>query len=118
LLDEMISPKVARELRANGYEVQAIAGDRPELRATPDVEIVRRIHGEQRSIVTNNVKDFEPIHRRFMAQGEDHSGIVFTWDASLPRNRAGIPLWVETLGKLLRDHPTDGALRNRVKHLP
>lgn len=117
LLDEMISPRIARELRAGGYDVEAIAADRPELKATSEVEIVRRIHGEQRSIVTNNVNDFEPIHRRFMAQGEDHPGIVFTWDAGLPRNKAGIPLWVAALGRLLRDHPDDGALKNRVRHL-
>lgn len=118
LLDEMISPKIARELRQGGHDVQAITGDRPELKATPDAEIVRRIHRERRSIVTNNVKDFQPIHSRFVAQGEDHSGMAFTRDASLPRDKASIPLWVETLRKLLEDHPADDALKNRLTYLP
>ena len=118
LLDEMISPKIARELRGNGHDVQAITDDRPELKATPDIEIVRRIRTEQRSIVTNNIKDFQPIHVRLVAQREEHAGMVFTSDASLPRNKAGIPLWSETLEKLLAAHSADDALKNRVKHLP
>src|SRR5680860_313061 len=36
LLDEMISPRIARELRADGHDVQAIKADRPELEAASD----------------------------------------------------------------------------------
>lgn len=118
MLDEMISPRVARELRDRGFDVQAVKGDRPELISTPDIEVVRRIRDEQRAIVTNNVGDFQPIHDQFMSRDEEHYGMLFTWDASLPRNKAKIALWVETLEAALKDNPGDDALRNRVKHLP
>lgn len=118
LLDEMVSPKIARELKALGHDVQAITDDRPELKATPDIEIVRRMQAERRSIVTNNIRDFQPIHQQLVARGEEHSGMVFTSDASLPRNKASISRWIETLGELLKTHPSEEALRSRIEHLP
>ena len=35
LLDEMISPAIARQLRDRGFEVDAVKRDRPELEALP-----------------------------------------------------------------------------------
>ncbi len=119
LLDEMISPKIARELRSRGdFDVQAIKGDRPDLEAVADREIVRRIAAEQRTLVTNDVLDFQLIHNQMLAAGEEHYGLIFTSDSTMPRNKASIPLWVKALGKILKKHPADDALRNRVLHVP
>ena len=118
LLDEMISPRVARELRGKGFDAQAIKADRPDLEAVADREILRRCAAERRVIVTNDVLDFQLIHNQLAAAGEEHYGIVFTDDASMPRNRASIPLWVKTLATLLEQNEPDDALRNRVRHLP
>ncbi len=117
LLDEMISPAIARDLRAKDHEVQAIKRDRPELESLPDAEIVRRIAVERRAIVTNDIADFAPIHERIVAAGEEHYGMVFTHDSTLPRNRASIGLWVETLAAFLAVHVSDDALRNHTHHL-
>lgn len=113
----MISPRIARALRERGHDVQATKGDRPDLESTPDLAIVRRVRDEQRAIVTNDIDDFQPIHNRFLAAGEQHYGIIFTSDASLPRNKASIPLWLETLGALLEATPGEEALRSRVRYL-
>ena len=43
------------------FDVQAIKGDRPDLEVVADREIVRRIAAEQRTLVTNDVLDFQPI---------------------------------------------------------
>jgi predicted nuclease of predicted toxin-antitoxin system len=119
LLDEMISPKIARELRAKGdFDVQAIKGDRPDLEAVADREIVRRIAAEQRTLVTNDVLDFQLIHNRMLAVGEEHYGLIFTSDSTMPRNKASIPLWVKTLEKILIENPAHAALKNRIQHLP
>ncbi len=118
LLDEMISPEIARELRGKGLDVQAIKGDRPDLEAVADREIARRMAAERRAIVSNNVLDFQLIHNQLQAAGEEHYGMVFTSDVTMPRNKASIPLWVKTLKELLEASPTDDALRNRVRHLP
>lgn len=118
LLDEMISPKIARELRSIGFDVQAIKGDRPDLEALADREIVSRMAVERRALVSNDVLDFQLIHNRMQAAGEEHYGLVFTNDTTMPRNRASIPHWVEALEKLLRTSLADDALRNRIRHLP
>lgn len=70
--------------------------------------------GEHRSIVTNNVKDFRPVHDATMAAGKEHSGSAFTFDATLPRNKAAISLWVQTLDRFLAAHRDKDALKNRI----
>ncbi len=118
LLDEMISPQVARELRARGHYVEAIKRDRPELEGLSDQELVARMASEQRAMVTNDVADFRVIHDRLLAQGGEHYGLVFTFDATLPRARANLTAWVGALESLLLTHPDDAALRNRITALP
>lgn len=118
LLDEMISPRVARELRALGHDVVAVKSERPDLTSRLDRQIARQMAVEWRVIVTNNVKDYRPIHDRFLAGGEEHFGMLFTFDATMPRSKRDIPLWVKVLETLLDAHPEDDALRNRVRLLP
>ncbi len=117
LLDEMISPRIARELRERGHDVQAVKGDRPDLASRGDRDLVRQMATERRAIVTNDIADFQAIHDRFLAAGEEHGGMIFTFDATMPRAKDAIPLWVRTLSGLLAEHSEDDSLRNRVRHL-
>lgn len=117
LLDEMISPRIAHELRKKGHDVQAVKRDRPELAGRSDQEIVQKMAEEQRTIVTNDILDFQAIHDRTLASGGHHGGLIFTFDDALPRSKAAIPQWVDSLASLLEEHRDDGSLRNRVLHL-
>jgi predicted nuclease of predicted toxin-antitoxin system len=117
LLDEMISPRIARELRKSGHDVQAIKHDRPDLGGCPDRDLLRLMSEERRAIVTNDVDDFQIPHDRILAAAEEHGGVIFTFDASLPRRKDTIPMWVQALTDLLEQHPRDDALRNRVRYL-
>jgi predicted nuclease of predicted toxin-antitoxin system len=117
LLDEMISPRIARELREQGYDVQAVKQDRPDLSSRSDREIVRQMAAERRVIVTNDIADFQAIHDQFLAAGEPHYGMVFTFDAAMPRSKSAIPQWVQILAQLLAEHGDEESLRNRVHHL-
>jgi len=54
-------------------------------------------------------------HDRFLGGPRDRYSLVFTFDDTLPRNKASLPLWVGTLETLLTAHPADDALRNRVR---
>jgi predicted nuclease of predicted toxin-antitoxin system len=118
LLDEMISPRIARELRREDFDVVAVKADRPELEALADREVLRHAAVERRALVSNDVLDFQLIHNRMLAGGEEHCGILFTDDAAMPRNKASIPLWVQTLKSFLEANLTDEALRNRISFLP
>lgn len=118
LLDEMISPRVARELRKDGHDVHVVKQDRPDLAGRRDRGIVQLIAVERRAIVTNDVADFQGIHDQFVTAGEAHYGMIFTSDATMPRTKAAIPQWVRTLTRLLAEHRKDDWLRNRIHHLP
>ena len=114
VLDEMISFRVASQLRDRGHDVVAIKRDRPNLEQRADAELVRDMAAERRAVVTTNVRDFRIVHERTLARSEDHYGIIITFDDTLPRSKASIPLWVRTLDGFLRAHARDDALRNRT----
>ena len=118
LLDEMISPRIARELRKNEHDVQAVKKDRPDLASRGDRELVRQMATEQRAIVTNDIADFQAIHDQFLAAGDEHYGMIFTFDATMPRSKDALPQWVQALTKLLVEHADDASLRNQTLHLP
>ncbi len=118
LLDEMISPRIARELREIGHDVQAVKKDRPDLVGRSDRELVRMMAAEGRVIVTNDIADFQAIHDQIMGTGGQHDGMVFTFDATMPRSKKSIDQWVTALAELIDSYSDGGSLRNRVLHLP
>ncbi len=118
LLDEMISWRIAAELRSKGYDVVAVKRDRPELERRLDPAVLAAAAAEHRAVVTDNVRDYRAAHERMLARGETHYGVVYTYDDTLRRNKASIPLWVSTLEELLKAHPAEDALVNRTHVLP
>ncbi len=77
LLDEMLSPVIARELCARGHDVQAVAGH-PEREALSDPEVLALARAERRAVVTNNVRDFRPLHvEAVLPGGPGHYGMIF-----------------------------------------
>jgi predicted nuclease of predicted toxin-antitoxin system len=117
LLDEMISPAIARELREHGHDVQAVKKDRPDLTGRGDHELVRQMATEHRAIVTNDIADFQAIHDQLLSRGDQHYGMVFTVDATMPRSKDAIPRWMDVLSELLDRYALEDSLRNKVHHL-
>jgi predicted nuclease of predicted toxin-antitoxin system len=62
LLDEMLTPAIARELRSRGHDVAAIAGHQ-DREALPDPDVLPLARAEHRAIVTSNLRDFRPLHQ-------------------------------------------------------
>jgi len=118
LLEEMISWRIAVELRKRGHDVVAVKRDRPELEQQLDLSVLEAATAEHRAVVTNNVRDFRVAHERALARGDTHYGVVYTFDDSLPRNKAAVGLWVRTLERFLRSHEPDDALLGRTFVLP
>ena len=114
LLDEMISWRIAAELRKRGHDVVAVKRDRPELERQPDGTVLEAAAAEFRAVVTNNVRDFRVAHARTLARGEPHYGVIYTFDRSLPRNTAATGFWITTLDRLLRAREADDALLNQT----
>lgn len=84
LLDEMHAPAVGAELRARGYDVVAVK-ERPDLIGAADHSLLAAATQEERAVVTENVRDFAPLHQWLTGAGEHHVGLVFTHPRRFPR---------------------------------
>jgi hypothetical protein len=111
LLDEMLSPAIARELRARGHDVEPVAGH-PDREAPSDPEVLALARAERRALVTNNLRDFRPLHHdAIIPGGAGHYGTIFM-PGSYRRTKADIGRIVAALEAILTRHPGDTDLAN------
>ena len=114
-LDHHYATAIADQLRKRRHDVVAAVEQRWE---TAEDEALLAICAEVgRALVTNNVGDFAVIARRWAAEGRSHAGLIFTSDASMPRHRGSIGLYVDVLGDLLRNHRADDAFTDQLHWL-
>ena len=111
LLDEMLSPAIARELRSRGHDVQAIAGH-PEHEALSDPEVLALARAEHRAVVTNNLRDFRPLHHEAITPGgSGHFGMIFV-PGGYRRTKADTGKIVARLEAILNQHSGEQDLAN------
>jgi Domain of unknown function (DUF5615) len=116
LLDHHYSTAIAEQLRrGGGHDVDA-AIERGWHRE-PDESLLSLCASEQRALLTNNVGDFVTIARSWAVRGQQHAGLIFTSDASLPRTQAAIGTYVKLLDAFLSDHAQPAGLTDRVHWL-
>lgn len=96
LLDEMIGPRVARELRGRGHDVVAVA-ERTDLRALPDDAVLDVASEEARVLVTLNIGDFARLHQQLLSEGRQHCGLVMVTTQAFPQNRRFVGALVSAL---------------------
>jgi hypothetical protein len=82
-----------------------------------DDDLLRWACRERRVLVTENVRDFLPIHGQFLNHGEAHAGLVPTSPRRFRRTSAGIGLLVTALVCLLEERPGDMSLESDVLRL-
>lgn len=100
LLDEHVSPEIARRLRALGHDADA-ARERADVRGLSDRALLSLARSEGRAVVTENVADFAALHREAILRADHHSGMVFTSPTRFPRRRRAIGRLVRALAELL-----------------
>ncbi len=114
-LDEHYPDAIADRLVVAGFDVVTVSNRK--LKRTPDRWLLELAVAEKRAFVTNNHRDFMPLHTAWMAAGRSHHGIVLTADKSMPRTRGNIGQYVTTLAHWLTAHPGDDDLVNQVRWL-
>ena len=77
LLDEHVGRIFERLLRERGYDVIQAKDQFGEY--TSDAELVKWCGNSGTVLVSNNAKDFEPLHTEY-----DHAGILLYYDQNLP----------------------------------
>lgn len=111
LLDEMLAPVIARELRSHGHDVAAVA-EHPGRQSMSDPEVMALAQTEHRAIVTNNVRDFRPLHHdAIVPGGSGHFGMIFM-PGNYRRTRADIGRIMTALEALLVKYPGESDLAN------
>ena len=109
LLDEMLSPAIAQQLRARGHDVEAIKGN-PLHEALSDPEVMNLARKQGRALVTNTLVDFRPLHHEAIAPGgPGHYGMVFM-PGGYRRTMADAGRIVDALEAKLAESPGDDAL--------
>lgn len=116
LLDQHYSPTNAEQLRDRGQDVISVEED-AALRGRADREIWTYAIAERRAVLTEDVSHFVALVREWLLAGERHFGVILTTPRSMPRSRATIGLFVETLDGFLDGHPADDALADQVAWL-
>lgn len=111
LLDEMLSPAIARKLRNRDHDVIAI-NERQEWRGYRDDQVIELARSERRAVVTANVRDYRPrTATAALPGGPGHFGVIFIpGHYRLAKTSTGRIL--TALEQLLADHPGDQSLRN------
>ncbi|MGN6330690.1 MAG: DUF5615 family PIN-like protein [Motilibacteraceae bacterium] len=96
LLDEMLGPRVAPQLKDRGHDVAAVA-ERTDLRALPDDAVLTVAQDEQRLLVTRNVADFARLHQQWLADERAHPGIVMLTTRAFRQDRGFVGALVTAL---------------------
>lgn len=116
LLDEMLSPIIARELFARGHDVQSVAGH-PERESLSDPEVLALARVQQRAVVTNNVRDFRPLHvEAVLPGGPGHFGMILM-PGNYRRTKDDIGQIIAALEVKLKQYPGDEDLANAEEWL-
>ena len=111
LLDEMLSPAIARELRERRYDVRAVA-EHSGWAALSDPEMMALARTERKAIVTSNLRDYRPMHADAITPGgPGHFGMVFM-PGSYRRTKADTGRIISALEAKLTEYPGDDDLAN------
>lgn len=111
LLDETLSPLIARALRDRGYDVEAIQ-EHPEWRSYEDRQVLELARTERRALVTDNLVDMRPLHYEAIAPGgPGDCGMIFI-PGGRPRTRANTGQFVTALEQKLIAYPGESELAN------
>jgi uncharacterized protein DUF5615 len=109
LLDEMLSPAIARELRTRGHDVEAIQ-EHPVWCSYDDPRVLDLAREERRAIVTDNLVDMRPLHYEAIAPGGlGDYGMIFI-PGGRPRTRGDTGRIVSALEQKLAARPGESDL--------
>ncbi len=111
LLDEMLSPVIARELRVRGHDVTAIK-ETPGHERLSDPEVMDLARSERRAVVTDNLRDYRPLHHAAITTGgQGHYGMVFM-PSGYRRTKSDTGRIATALEAILTRHPGETDLAN------
>ena len=102
-LNEHLSPRLAVQLRQYGFDVTSTV--EMGMVSVDDDEQFAFAVSEQRAIVTINFSDFVALHQQYLADGQDHWGIILSTEEPTDMLRRRLLRLLHTLsGAELKNH--------------
>ncbi len=98
----MLDPQIAIQLRKRRWDVESVQGDHPELLGLDDEVVLDRATQLGRTLVTDNIRHFLPLHRRYLAEQQRHAGLLLAHPRAYPRSKKTIGIWVRGLDAALK----------------
>jgi Domain of unknown function (DUF5615) len=111
LLDEQLSPSIAEQLKARSHDVVFAA--EVGLAGAPDERVLSSAARDRRAVVTNNIKDFRPMHADYLKTNTTHYGIVFVPTNKYGLRRDQLGSLINVLDGLLVELSAEEALRDK-----
>jgi predicted nuclease of predicted toxin-antitoxin system len=115
LLDEHFDERLARLLRDLGFDV--VAAVSRGLSGTADEGVLGDAAGDRRAVVSNDLRDFVRLARRWAEAQQEHFGIILVSEASIPRKPRYVGRYVDALAEFCSAHQGDNELLNQVHWL-
>jgi hypothetical protein len=110
------SRRAWQALCARGHDGQAVAGH-PEREALSDPDVLALARAERRAVVTNNIRDFRPLHvEAVLPGGPGHYGMIFM-PGTYRRSKNDIGRIVAALEAKLGQYPGEEDLVNAEEWL-
>jgi hypothetical protein len=121
LLDEMWTPAIAIELRKRAFDVIAVNEPAHASRyaGITDDMVFARAQDDGRTIVTDNVSDYERTRRDWESRGDTHHGIIYALHPPFNRHRGNSVIgdMVRALERFLRSPGAKAQPFNRAYYL-
>ncbi|MEZ0072368.1 DUF5615 family PIN-like protein [Planotetraspora sp. GP83] len=102
LTDEMFPPLLAVTLRERGHDVVAIH-ERQGGAGLPDEQVLEIALAERRSLLTENVRDFEVLRAQRLTDGRRCPGLLYTNAVRFPRTKQALGKLVQALDEILTE---------------
>jgi hypothetical protein len=111
LLDEQLSPEIAKQMQRRGHDVMSV----PEagLRGHDDAALLIWASSQERAVVTNNIRDFRPLHANDLSASTAHYGIILLPSTKFSLRLDALGKIVTALDRLLSEHPRPDEFRGR-----
>jgi hypothetical protein len=100
LLDEMLSGRIAEQLRQRNHDTIAVE-ESDGLRGSSDPDLFAHAQEQQRAVVTYNREDFLALDREYQSRRRLHHGIVILHPRRFPQGDASTGALVLALSRLL-----------------
>ncbi len=83
------------------------------LRGRDDLSVLAWAAAQGRAVVTNNIRDFRPLHAGSLSAAGSHHGIGLVPSSKFTLRLDALGPIVTALDRLLSEHPADSALLGR-----